>query len=80
MMNMTVPDEVVRLALDPSVRRAVQSLPQHQPIQSDDRFRDLLSRLAQSERERAALYVSKKAPTAASAAPHQVAPSSRVER
>jgi hypothetical protein len=43
MMNITIQDEVVRLAFDPSINRAVQSLPQHQPIQSDNRFDDLLS-------------------------------------
>jgi hypothetical protein len=66
-MNMTVPDQVVRLALDPSVRRAVQSLPQHQPIQSDDRFDELLGRLAQSERESTALSVTERSPASAAA-------------
>lgn len=77
-MNISVPDQVVGVAFDPSVRRGVQSLPQHQPINSDDRFDDLLSRLAQSERESAALYVSQG--PAASAALHQIVPSSLVDR
>lgn len=51
MMNISMSDQIVRLAFEPSVRRAVQDLPQHQPIQSDDRFNALLDRLAQSERE-----------------------------
>lgn len=51
MMNISMPDQVARFALDPSVRRAVQSLPQHQIVQPDDRFDELLKRLAQAERE-----------------------------
>jgi hypothetical protein len=76
MMNMSIPDQVVRLGLDPSIRRAVQSLPQHQPIHCNARFDDLLDRMAQSERESASPDRIKGCP-AASASLHW---SSLVER
>jgi hypothetical protein len=51
MMNISTPDQVARVALDPFVRCAVQSLPQHQIVHPDNRFDELLERLAQAERE-----------------------------
>jgi len=47
--DMSISDQVSRLALDPSVRRAVQRLPQHQLANIDDRFNDLLARLSLAE-------------------------------
>jgi hypothetical protein len=81
MMNMSMPDQVVRLVLDPSIRRAVQSLPQHRLIQSNARFDDLLDRLAQAERDSASPESDEGCP-AASAALHRLSrhPSSSAER
>jgi hypothetical protein len=51
MMTMSFPHSVARLAFDPTVRRAVQSLPQHAILKIDDRFNELLERLSEGENE-----------------------------
>jgi len=77
MMSVSMSDRVAKVAFDPSVRRMVQGLPQHQLIQSDERFDDLLDRLAQSERESASPHVSESHHAASAAL--DVVPSSLVE-
>jgi hypothetical protein len=51
MMTMSFPHRVARLAFDPTVRRAVQSLPQHSILKIDDRFNELPQRLSEAENE-----------------------------
>jgi hypothetical protein len=40
---------VLGFAFDPTVRRAIQNLPQHQVMDADDRFEQLLERLSEAE-------------------------------
>lgn len=75
MMNISMSDQVAKLAFDPSVRRAVQSLPKHQLITSDDRFNGLLDRLAQSERDSASMDAPELSPNTTAAPPRVVTPS-----
>ncbi|NLS07773.1 hypothetical protein HGP14_31535 [Rhizobium sp. P32RR-XVIII] len=48
-MTINLSDPVSILAFDPSVRRSIQNLPQHQVLELDDRFEQLVSRLREAE-------------------------------